>query len=186
METTNYNNTWSKNIETQESKDRFVASECLKWLCREGTNLQIAATEIQESVDLRCSIINNHNIRVPFNVEIKERYKSAEKLNSSPYAELKVDKYNRMRAATPEGTVLLYMVLLNQKTCLLYNLDKLDWSKVQTRNWRIKRTQMNPNSDYITVPTFFIPYSEATVCMDCSIFFQQYVLNFNYYTNVLQ
>jgi hypothetical protein len=39
METTNYNNTWSKNIETQESKDRFVASECLKWLCREGTNL---------------------------------------------------------------------------------------------------------------------------------------------------
>ena len=49
----------------------------------------------------------------------------------------------------------------------------------QKRNWRIKRTQLNPNSDYVTVPTYFIPYSMADATMDCSNFFNQYELEIN-------
>ena len=173
MLTTDY----AKKIELQEEKDRYVASECLKWLLRKGTNLNITPTEITDYVDLNCSVINQKGNNVPFNVEIKERFKNEQQLQKNPNAELKVDKLERMRSVTKKGTKLLYMVLLNNKTCYLFNLDKLDWSKVEKRNWRIKRTQFNPNSDYITVPTYFIPYELADVTMDCSNFFNDYELN---------
>ena len=55
----------------------------------------------------------------------------------------------------------------------------LDFNKIEKRNWRIKRTQLNPNSDYVTVPTYFIPYSMADATMDCSNFFNQYELEIN-------
>lgn len=161
-------------IEAQEAKDRYVASECLKWLIPNGRDLEINPTKITDYVDLNCSVVIPNGFKVPFNVEIKERFKNEEQLKKYPHAELKVDKLERMKSVTPEDTSLLYMVLLNNKTCFIFNMDKLDWSKVETRKWRIKRTQLNPNSDYITVPTHFIPYELAVATMDCSNFFQQY------------
>lgn len=165
------------NIEAQEEKDRYVASECLKWLMRNGKNLTIVPTEITDYVDLNCSVINTENNLVPFNVEIKERFKNDEQLAKYPFAELKEAKLQRMMSVTPNNTRLLYIVLLNKKDCLVFNLSKLDWSKVEKRNWRIKRTQFNPNSDYVTVPTYFIPYSMAIAKCDCSNFFEEYELN---------
>lgn len=127
-------------IEAQEAQDRYVAVECLKWLLRKGTDLETKPTQISDYVDLNCSIIDGQGNKIPFNVEIKERLKTAEQLIKYPHAELKVDKFNRMRSVTPPGTRLLYMVLLNKTTCLIFNLDTLDWTKVQTKKWRIKRT----------------------------------------------
>ncbi len=164
-------------IEQQEEMDRYVAEECLKWLMRKGKELIMIPTQITDYVDLNCSIINKEDKRVPFNVEIKERYKNEEQLAKYPCAELKEEKLERMKSITPEGTQLLYMVLLNKKECLIFNLSKLDWSKVEKRNWRIKRTQFNPYSDYVTYPTFFIPYDMAVAKCDCSNFFNQYELN---------
>lgn len=171
--------TWMKNIEEQENKDRYVASECLKWIMRKGTDLEINPTEITDYVDLNCSIINTKGKKVPFNVEIKERFKDKEQLKKYPNAELKEAKLKRMKSETPEGTSLLYMVLLNREKCLVFNLSKLDFNKIEKKNWRIKRTQLNPNSDYVTVPTYFIPYSMADATMDCSNFFNQYELEIN-------
>lgn len=166
-------------IQEQEMKDRFVATQCLKKILYKGSNLQINPTQITDFVDLNCKVTNTYGKEIPFNVEIKERFKSEQNLLKYPNAELKVDKYNRMRFATPQGTKLFYMVLLNNEKCFLYDLDKLDWNKVQMKNWRIKKTQMNPNSEFITVPTFFIPYSEATCTIDCSEYFQQYQQQIN-------
>ena len=164
-------------IEQQENMDRYVAEECLKWLMRRGKDLTIVPTDTTDYVDLNCSVINNNNIKVPFNVEIKERFKNGEQLIKYPCAELKEEKLERMKSVTPKGTTLLYMVLLNKEKCLIFNLSKLDWSKVEKKNWRIKRTQFNPNSDYVTYPTFFIPYDMAIAKCDCSNFFNQYELN---------
>lgn len=161
-------------IEAQEEKDRFVASKCLEEIFKKGRDLQITPTEITSHVDLKCSIINQKNKKIPFNVEIKERYKNQEQLEKYPNAELKVSKYKGMKQETPKGTLLLYMVLLNNKTCLVFDLDNLDWSKVEMRKWRTKRTQMSDNSDYIEVPTFFIPYELASVSIDCSQYFNEW------------
>lgn len=153
-------------ITAQEKKDRFIASKCLTELLSKGKDLQIKPTEITDSVDLNCSVVNKNNKKIPFNVEIKERYKSDYQLKLYPNAELKADKLKRMKSVTPKGTKLFYMVLLNNKECLLFDLDKLDWSKVTTKYWHIKRTQVNPNSDYIDVLTHFIPYDLALKRID--------------------
>lgn len=161
----------AQKIKAQEEKDRCVATECLKVLLKKGKDLKINPTDITDSVDLRCSVINLNDRFIPFNVEIKERIKSEQQLAKYPNAELKVAKYNRMRNATKKGTRLLYMVLLNNETCLVFNLDNLDWSKVEKRNWRIKQTQMDVNSPYIEVPTYFIPYNLAICKMNCKNFY---------------
>lgn len=161
-------NNLNQQIELQEIKDRYVANKCLNKVFT-NKNLLIYPTDISCSVDLKC-FVNNR----PFNVEIKERYKNGKQLEKYPNAELKVDKLRRMRLETPQGTPLIYMVLLNEEKCLMFNLDKLDWTTVEKRDWWIKRTQLDPNSDYVCTPTYFIPYSAATVTMDCKEFYTQY------------
>lgn len=158
----------------QEKKDRFVAENCLNHLLRKGTDLKIKGTDLYNAVDLKCSVINSNNKKVPFNVEIKERFKDENQLKRYPNAELKVKKLNRMRRETPKGTKLYYMVLLNEKECLMFDLDKLDWSNIELKNWVIKRTQLDPNSDLVVEPTYFIPYDMARVKMDCSGYFKEY------------
>ena len=161
----------AQRIEIQEFKDRYVATECLKELLKKGKDLKINPTDITDYVDLRCSVINLEDRYIPFNVEIKERIKSEQQLAKFPNAELKVAKYDRMRKATRKGTRLLYMVLLNKETCLVFDLDKLDWTKVEKKNWRIKQTQMDENSPYIEVPTYFIPYNLAICKMNCKEYY---------------
>ncbi len=162
---------YQERIRLQEEKDRYVAQKCLEKLLYKGSDLQITPTNIEDYVDLNCSVINTKGKKIPFNVEIKERYKDEEQLQKYPNAELKVAKLKRMKQATPTGTKLLYMVLLNEKECLLFDLNKIDWSNIPLRNWRIKQTQFNPNSPYVSTPTYFIPYSAATATLDCSEYF---------------
>lgn len=156
-------------INKQENKDRYVASLCLERIFQNRKNLSITATPITDSVDLRCSVDTT-----PFNVEIKERFKNEKNLEKYPFAELRVDKYNRMREETPKGTSLLYMVLLNEDRCLIFNLDKLDWSKVEKFDWWIKKTQVDPNSGYTKEPMYNIPYSLANVNISCSEYYKQF------------
>jgi hypothetical protein len=166
-------------IEAQEKKDRYVASECLKWLLRNGKDLNIVATEIKDGVDLRCSVtdIRNDN-HVRFNVEIKERYKNNFGLSKYPYAELKVSKLANMRRSTDYDTTrLYYMVLLNQNTCYLFNLDSLDWENIEKGWWHVKKTQLDDNSDYEDVEIYKIPYSMAVAVCNCKNFFKEYELN---------
>ena len=160
--------TYQKKIELQEKKDRFIATKCLQQILSGGTELEINPTDILDYVDLNCSIKNRKGKTVPFNVEIKERYKDEKQLEKYPNAELKVSKLKRMKSVTNKGTKLLYMVLLNDKECLLFDLDKLDWTKVDTHIWRIKKTQLDPNSGYIDELTHFIPYALAIKRIDIS------------------
>lgn len=166
--------TTTERIEEQERQDRYVAARCLRKLLYKGKDLKINPTEITDYVDLNCSVINLKDKLIQFNVEIKERNKNEWQLKNYPHAELKVSKYNRMRQATPEGTRLLYMVLLNNKTMLLFDMDNLDWSKVEKRDWMIKITQMDDNSPYVATPTYFIPYDLAIARLDCSDYVEEY------------
>lgn len=170
-------NTISK-VNKQEYKDRFVAEKVMdKLLSQKNKDLVMIPTEYGCSVDLRCSITTPNDIVVPFNLEIKERQKDDKTLAKYPFAEIKQDKVRRMKEATDKGTRLFYMVLLNESTAYIYDLDKVDWSKVTLYNWWVKHTQVDPNSDYICVPTYMLPYSSATITMDCSDFYTEYYAN---------
>lgn len=90
--------TTKERIEEQEKKDRFVASKCLAQILSSGTDLQLTATRISDYVDLYGEITNSKGKRVPFTVEIKERFKDKEQLAKYPNAELKVEKLERMKS----------------------------------------------------------------------------------------
>lgn len=161
-------------IEAQERQDRYVASRCLHSIFYKGKDLKINPTNITDYVDLNCSVINLNDKLIQFNVEIKERNKNPWQMEHYPQAELKVSKYNRMRQSTPKGTKLLYMVLLNNERCIVFDLDNLDWSKVEKKNWKIKITQMDDNSPYVETPTYLIPYDLAVANIDCSGYIKEY------------
>lgn len=155
-------------------KDRYIGKRCLEKIFTKGSDLKINPTEVTNYVDLKCSIRNTNDIVIPFNVEIKERYKNEINLKKYPNAELKVEKLNNMMKETPAGTKILYMVLLNSERCLLFELDKIDWDKIQKSDWVIKKTQFNEKSQSVSTPTYNIPYDLAKVDIDCRDIYEEY------------
>lgn len=158
----------------KERQDRFIAEKCLADAFETGKNLNCIPTDITCSVDLYCSVENKSNNVIYFNTEIKERNKNYWQLKNYPTAELKVEKYQKMKEATPEGTKLLYMVLLNKKDCLIFDLDNIDFTKVNTDYWRVKETEYSGESKYKWYLTYFIPYSMAVKKVPCSEYYQKY------------
>ena len=164
-----------RKINACEDRDRFVTMKCLNaTIGQKNSNLIINPTEITDWVDLKCSCINQHNKLVKFNVEVKERNKNEEQLAKYPNAELKVPKLQRIYKATPKDTWLYYVVLLNKKTFMLFDLKRIDWSTIPSKYWTIRKCQMNPDSGYEKVLTYFIPYDKAALTMDCSKYYEEY------------
>ena len=162
-----------KRIQESEQKDRFIGQCVLEQIFKDR-KLDINETDTFCSVDLKCTALNKKDKRIKFNVEIKERYKSQENIIKYPYAELRVDKLDRMKQETGKKTALLYMVLLNDTTMYLFNLSKLDWSKVGIYNWRIKACQSDQNSPYTYKPIYQIPYNMAFKKMDITEYVNAY------------
>lgn len=162
----------SAKCQENELKGRYVAEKCLSELLK-NYEYTVTSTELSCPVDLKCCVTSTNN-EIKFNVEVKQRTKNEEQLLKYPNCELKVDKFNRMLTETPIGTSLIYMVLLNESTCYFFNLRKMDWNQVTTFDWRIKKTQVDPNSPYLVYPTYSIPTSLAFAKMDCSKYFQQW------------
>lgn len=155
-------------IAEQEKKDRYVAKKVLEEILN-PEKLEINNTEIWDNVDLRCKYRNTN-----FNVEIKARNKSEINVIKFPEAELKEEKLKLMKEATNEGTQLIYMVLLNERICLIYNLDKIDFNNVEKKIWRIKKIQYAEDSEYAEYVTYFIPYKCASMIIDCSNYYKEY------------
>ena len=169
-------NAVARAIEMQEYKDRFVAARIMKECCT-GENLKMWPRAMNDPIDLsgECMFMGS---KFQFNLEIKGRNKSEELQRLYPHATLRVDKYNRMRERTEYGVNLLYMLLQNEKDCYLFNLDALNWRKVDTFNWYIKKTQMDANSGKAEYPTYAIPYDQAFLTMDCTKYYQEYYKNY--------
>lgn len=169
----------NSSIRRQEQLDYFVASRVLKDNFN-SSHMTVETYPTPEScyVDMYGVTRYNTGQEVRFNVEIKERNKSLQYIQDSPFAELKVSKYNRMRSVTEKGVKLYYMVLLNGQTCLLYDLDNPEvWKNVEIREWEMKRTQFSDNSDKVIVDTYFIPYANATFTADCTSIYKDWYIN---------
>lgn len=163
----------SEQIQKNEEKGRYVAEMVLSDFLKDY-DYCVTATPVDCFVDLKGTITTT-NRNLDFQVEVKQRKKSEEQiLKYGNNVELRVDKFNRMLTESPNGTALLYMVLLNESTAYIFSMKKLDWSKVETFEWWIKQTQVDPNSPYVCYPTFKIPTELAIRKYDCSKYFQQW------------
>ena len=169
-----------------ERRDRKITERALRdYLEAKGDieDVRFIETEITDSIDLKCKYLKKNGGEKELktlHIEIKERFKNRENMKKYPNAELKQDKYWRMRdyslAQNEEGDVVLfYIVLLNRQKMLVFDLDHrscLDMKDVFY--WRIKRTQVDFFSEMVTVPTYLIPYEEAILEIDIEKYFIDY------------
>lgn len=168
-----YNNYYANQLMCQQNEviGRTIGTMCLNDIFEPyKDNMVLTETSLTCPVDLKGTIsVTEKNVN--FCVEVKQRNKTEEQLKKYPCCELRVDKYQRMLQETPIGTTLLYMVLLNETTCYLFNLSKINMNELETFNWRIRETEVDSNSPYKYYLTYKIPTELAFKKIDCSEYF---------------
>lgn len=167
-----YNNQNAILCSLHENKDRYVASRVISELFR-PYQVTVTGTGLTCPVDLTGTVDCGDKVG-KFNVEVKSRRKSPEKLAKYPNYELRVDKLERMMSVTPTDTLGLYMVLLNEEKAIVYNLKLIDWNTVNVFNWRIKEVQVDPNSSYRYYPTYSLPENLSVATVDIKDYITDY------------
>lgn len=142
----------TKRIRKQELQDYEDTKSILTDIFSDYTTTFTQMPEFSHS-DMRMEVVG-HQPHL-YNVEIKTRNQDMDKYQTIP---LKEDKLQRLIDDTKEDEKLIYVVLVNNTEYYIFDLDQIDFSKVEKRNWRIKKQEYNIGKDeYITVPTYFIP-----------------------------
>ena len=171
MQSEKYYNPYGEACLKEEEIGRIVGEKCLNEFLKNYDH-KIELTELRSSVDLK-GTVKCLGGDIPFNVEIKQRNKTPGQLAKYPNVELRRDKLQRMFKDTPKGTELIYIVLLNEYECYIFNLKTIDWSSMPRFDWKIRKIQVNNNSSYESYLTYQIPFSEAIAHIDCSKYFQE-------------
>ena len=109
--------------------------------------------------DMRFQFMKKDGDVVKFNVEIKSRNQSLDDYDTLP---LTVQKYCNLKDDTQDWERLIYISLVNDEEYFIFDLDKLDWNKVDCHNWFINDIEFSsgtPNKKKI--PTYFIPIAQS-------------------------
>lgn len=165
-----------KKIAIQEHKYRYITSLLLQDVfspyCTGGT---IVGTEYTCGIDVRFTANTINYGDITYDIEVKERNKSEEKMIEYPNSELKKKKYESMCSAHT-NTRLIYIQYVNE-VAYVYNMDKVNWDNVLKLDWKIKKTEYDDESEYEIVPTFFIPYTQKVNIIDAHKYFDNYYAN---------
>lgn len=149
-------------IAEQEHKDTFIVAQTFGDIF--NYDVTVTQTPQYTSYDLDVEI-NKSKLAV----EVKE-YNLTEE-NEKKYGKnvmLKVDKLMRMQQASV-GKKLLYTVILNKKDLVIFDCSKVDWASLKIVPIKQKKTQFDPNSEYVYLPTYIIPCKYAVKTVPCEI-----------------
>lgn len=166
-----------RRIAIQEHKYRYITSLLLQDLfdshCNGGT---ISGTPDTYGVDIKFTANTKNYGEITYDIEVKERNKSEEKMIKYPNSELKKKKYESMCSAHT-NTRLIYIQYVNE-VAYVYNMDKVNWDNISLIDWKIKKTQYDDDSDNEVVPTYFIPYDQKVNIIDAHKYYQEYYANY--------
>lgn len=149
-------------IAEQEHKDTYVVAHTLADLFTHN-DVTVTQTPQYTSYDLDVKVGDFKSIAV----EVKE-YNLTEE-NENKYGKnvmLKVDKLMRMQQASKDKK-LLYTVILNKKELVIFDCSKIDWSSLKVIPVKQKKTQFDPNSPIVYLPTYIIPCKYAVKTVPC-------------------
>lgn len=155
-----------KKIDAHELKMRYIATQALNDLFYEHL-LTVQQTPVRCHVDV-CFTADSHT----YDVEVKTRNKD---IKSSPYIELKHSKLQNMKKDHDNDT-LIYMVIVNKKDAYFFNLSKIDWKKIKSFMWKIKKIQYLEDSEYEVVPAYKIPLELACYQLNIEEYFTKYAI----------
>lgn len=153
-------------IDKHEQKTRYIATQVINDLFFNHL-LTIEQAPIKKHIDLSFTADS-----YTYDVEVKTRNKD---VKLSPYVELKHSKLRNMRKDNKNKN-LIYLVIINDKDAYFFNLTKLDWSLVDSFDWKIKKIEYMENSDYEIQPTFKIPISQAILKINIEEYMEKYAI----------
>lgn len=170
-------------IKRQEEKDYYVVSRLMFDNLFDKVQ-NISFTQMPQFTFYDMSMTYNHKGEdIQSAIEIKARNKSKELMTKYPYAELKVDKYNRIMSKTGIYDKVYYIQLVNEQTAYLYDLKKIDFTKVKKENWAIKKVQFSSTSTVGEEQTYMIPYTMGKRFDNINKYYQDYY-NLKGYANI--
>lgn len=131
-----HNNEFKEKIQQQEKKD---LTNCLQFFNYQFEKIEYEIPEdIRSDVYITATTILNNEIE--YNIEIKQRNCNIDTYNDTI---LQVDKYNYL--VSDQTKIPIYYVIFND--CIaVYNLAKIDISKVERRFQKMNKTTFS-NSD---------------------------------------
>ena len=168
----------TKKIIKNENRDRYVAARMIYDNVKDNvSNISITETDLYCPYDLTFNYsvpVSNNTANCEAVIEIKERFMTEEMQRKYPNMKIKVSKYNRIKKNS-NGKPIYYFVLINEKTGLIFDITDITKLKdIDVFNWRIKKTQMDSNSEYVIEPTYIFPPSNAIKTVDISQYYKDY------------
>jgi hypothetical protein len=106
--------------------------------------------------DATTSIIKDGIQKAKYAIEIKQRNQPFDEFKKFGTYFLTVDKLNNLQQHTKEFDKCLYLVLHLGKW-VLFDLRKIDWSKVRTKMIWQKERELDEDSPYVFKKTYLIP-----------------------------
>ena len=157
-------------IHEQELKYRFLGSNLLYNIFSKSISGDINSSISIESTPMTCNCDLNMSITfkgktTDYAIEIKERNKSKEILERYPFAELKPQKLKLMRNEA-KNRKLIYIVFLNKEKAFIFDINAIDFSKIELREILNKKVQFNNDSKLDNEWIYEIPYSMAVKTVD--------------------
>lgn len=163
-----------KTVHVLEEKDRYITTLMLNDVFKSCDSITLSGTPEQYCpIDMTGEIRKGNNT-CHLNIEIKSRNKSEYQLLKYPDFELRVSKLKRMFSYTDKNTKLLYVVLLNEQFGYIFECDKLDWENMEIKNWKIRKRQVDVNSEYVIEPTYLIPVECASKIIDIKPYYHMF------------
>lgn len=161
---------YQEKILEQELKYRCLGSQLLYKLFLPSisgdiaSSISITSTPVSYNYDLNLSVTYKGKT-TDYAIELKERNKNDVNMMKYPYAELKPSKLKLMRQEA-KNKKLIYIVFLNKETAYVFDIDKIDFTKIELYEIRNKKVQFNNESRYENEWIYEIPYSMAIKTID--------------------
>lgn len=155
-------------IKAQERKYRIITTQLIEdCFNEERFNLKIQATPINCFVDLRFTAYTE-NQEYTYDVEVKE-------YNNTNFDSciLKEEKLKRM-IAERHNQKLMYLVF-RDGIAYMFNIDSIDFSKIEKKVIKNKVVQFDPNSPYKDELLYFIPLNMAVLKKNAKKYYETYL-----------
>lgn len=142
-------------IDKQENKDAAIVESLLRSHIKNVDTFYYQQTPMLCGVDGVCTATKNGK-QYKWLIEIKEANKNY------PNLLLKKDKLNSILRSSQGYKVWLIYLSTQEKIAYIYKLHQIDFTKLDCRPMKLKKTQYDDNSPYVYQDVYFIPKDNAT------------------------
>lgn len=114
---------------------------------------------LYSSVDLEYSVNTTTGHTLTFGVEVKRRNKDRQSMERWPYMPLRLSKWEALRYVANQRRydAMYYVGLLNNEEAHIWDISRVDWTKVELQPWRVNIDEQRPHLGMQQEYVYFLP-----------------------------